>query len=52
MAKTDLASVGFEFAGDAPEIFNNPDDDRKNVWYETGLQGKTTTFVQKYRNSE
>jgi predicted methyltransferase len=51
-AKADMASVGFEFAGDAPEIFNNPDDDRKNVWYETGLQGKTTTFVQKYRNSE
>jgi predicted methyltransferase len=52
MAKTDLASVGFEFAGDAPEIFNNPDDDRKNVWFETDLRGKTTTFVQKYRKPE
>ena len=52
MAKADIAGVGFEFAGDAPEIFNNPDDDRKNVWFKTGLQGKTTTFVQKYRKSE
>jgi len=52
MAKADMAGVGLEFVGDAPEIFHNPDDDRKNVWYETGLQGKTTTFVQKYRKSE
>lgn len=52
MAKTDIAGVGFEFVGDAPEIFHNPDDDRKNVWFETGLQGKTTTFVQKYRKPE
>ncbi len=52
MAKADIAGVGFEFVGDAPEIFHNPDDDRKNVWFETGLQGKTTTFVQKYRKPE
>lgn len=52
MAKADIAGVGFEFAGDAPEIFHNPDDDRKNTWFETGLQGNTTTFVQKYRKPE
>ena len=52
MAKADIAGVGFEFVGDAPEIFHNPDDDRKNVWFKTGLQGKTTTFVQKYSKSE
>ena len=52
MAKADIAGVGFEFVGEAPEIFHNPDDDRKNVWFETGLQGKTTTFVQKYRKSD
>lgn len=52
MAKADLTGIGFEFAGDAPEIFHNPDDDRKNVWFETGLQGKTTTFVQKYRKPD
>ncbi len=43
---------GFEFAGEAPQIFHNPDDDRKNTWFDTGLRGKTTTFVQKYRKSE
>ena len=52
MAKADIAGVGFEFVGEAPEIFHNPDDDRKNVRFETGLRGKTTTFVQKYRKSE
>jgi len=52
MAKADIAGVGFEFAGDAPDIFHNPDDDRKNIWFETGLQGKTTTFVQKYRKPD
>ena len=48
-AKADITGVGFEFAGEAPEIFMNPDDDLKNVWFETGLSGKTTTFVHKYR---
>lgn len=48
-AKADMAGAGFEFAGEAPEIFRNPEDDLMNVWYETGLSGKTTTFVQKYR---
>ena len=52
MAKADIAGVGFEFAGDAPDIFNNPDDDRKNAWNKTGLRGKTTSFVQKYRKPE
>jgi len=48
-AKADITGVGFEFAGEAPEIFNNADDDLMNVWFETGLSGKTTTFVHKYR---
>jgi len=52
MAKSDVASVGFEFVTDAPEIFFNPDDDLRNVWFDTGLQGKTTTFVHKYRKPE
>jgi predicted methyltransferase len=47
-AKEDITGVGFEFVDDAPEIFSNPDDDLMNKWYETGLSGKTTTFVQKY----
>jgi predicted methyltransferase len=52
MAKADIAGVGFEFVGDAPEIFVNPDDNRKNAWNKTGLRGKTTSFVQKYRKPE
>lgn len=51
-AKADITGVGFEFAGDAPDIFMNPDDDTRNVWYETGLSGKTTTFVHKYRKPD
>jgi predicted methyltransferase len=51
-AKTDIAGVGFEFVGDAPEIFHNPDDDLMNKWYEVDLAGKTTTFVQKYQKPE
>ena len=48
-AKADITGVGFEFADEAPDLFKNPDDDLQNVWYETGLTGKTTTFVHKYR---
>jgi len=48
-AKADITGAGFEFAGDAPQIFMNPEDDLKNVWFETGLAGNTTTFVHKYR---
>lgn len=48
-AKADITGVGFEFAGEAPEIFMNPDDDLMNVWFDTGLSGKTTTFVHKYQ---
>jgi len=49
MARADITGMGFEFAGEAPEIFHNPDDDLKNKWSETGLRGNTTTFVHKYR---
>jgi len=48
-AKADVTSVGFEFADEAPELYMNPDDDLRNVWFDTGLSGKTTTFVHKYR---
>jgi predicted methyltransferase len=52
MAKSDLTALGWEFVADAPEIFFNPDDDLRNVWFEEGLQGKTTTFVHKYRSPD
>ena len=48
-AKADITGGGFEFADEAPDLFKNPDDDLQNVWYETGLSGKTTTFIHKYR---
>ena len=48
-AKADITGAGFEFAGDAPELYFNPEDDLQNIWYETGLSGKTTTFVHKYQ---
>jgi predicted methyltransferase len=48
-AREDAASAGFEFAGEAPQIFNNPDDDEMNMWGEAGLRGKTTSIVHKYR---
>jgi predicted methyltransferase len=51
-AKADITGAGFEFAGDAPEIFSNPDDDLMNKWFEVDLAGKTTTFVQKYRKPD
>ncbi len=45
--KADVTSAGFVFDGSA-DIHVNPDDDLKNVWYETGLQGKTTRMVHRY----
>ncbi len=51
-AKADVTGVGFEFAGEAPELYMNPDDDLMNNWSQTGLRGKTTTFVHKYRKPD
>lgn len=48
-AKADITGSGFEFADEAPALYMNPDDDLMNVWFDTGLSGKTTTFVHKYR---
>jgi predicted methyltransferase len=45
--KADVTSAGFVFDG-ATDIHVNPDDDLKNVWYEAGLQGKTTRMVHRY----
>lgn len=48
MAKADITGAGFEFDGSS-DIFTNPDDDERNFWRPTGLSGKTTRFVQRYR---
>lgn len=50
--KADVTSAGFDFAGSADEIHNNPEDDLKNVWFETGMRGKTTRLVHKYVKPE
>jgi len=51
-AIADITGGGFEFANEAPDLYSNPDDNLMNVWFETGLRGKTTTFVHKYRMPE
>jgi len=48
-AKADITGAGFEFASEAPHLYMNPEDDLQNIWFETGLAGKTTTFVHKYK---
>lgn len=47
-AKADITGAGFTFAGEAADIYQNPEDDLKNAWSQTGLAGKTTSFVHKY----
>ncbi len=51
-AKADITGVGFEFADEAPDLYVNPEDDKMNIWFETGLSGKTNTFVHKYRKPD
>jgi hypothetical protein len=52
MAKSCLDACGCEYAADGPGIFDDPDDNLRNVLFEAGLQGKTTTFVHNYRTPE
>lgn len=47
--KADVTSAGFAFDGSADKIHFNPDDDLKNNWTQTGLRGKTTRLVHRYR---
>lgn len=47
--KADVTSAGFVFDGSAEKIHYNPDDDLKNNWTETGLRGKTTRLVHRYK---
>lgn len=51
-AQADITSTGFDFAGEAPDIFYNPEDDLMNNWNQTGMRGKTTSFVHKYRKPD
>ena len=46
--KADVTSVGFKYDGNG-EIHVNPDDDLKNNFFESGLRGKTTRMVHRYK---
>ncbi|NNL88849.1 MAG: class I SAM-dependent methyltransferase [Marinicaulis sp.] len=48
--KADVTAAGFVIDGSAEKIHANPDDDEKNVWFDTGLRGKTTRLVHRYKN--
>lgn len=50
--RADVTAAGFTFDGSAPEVHNNPDDDEKNVWYESGLRWKTTRLVHRYKSPD
>ena len=51
MAKADLTSVGFVFDEES-DIHTYPEDNKQNVWYETGLRGKTNRLVHRYKSPE
>ena len=48
VAKADMAAAGFVFDGDS-DMFTNADDDERNYWRESGMSGKTTRIVHRYR---
>lgn len=48
----DVTSAGFVLDGSNDEIHNNPGDDLKNVWFDTGLRGKTTRLVHRYKSPD
>ncbi len=48
----DVTSAGFVLDGSNDEIHNNPDDDLQNVWFDTGLRGKTTRLVHRYKSPD
>ncbi len=48
----DVTSAGFILDSSADDIHNNPDDDLQNVWFDTGLRGKTTRLVHRYKSPD
>ena len=48
----DVTSAGFTLDGSNEEIHNNPSDDQENTWFETGLRGKTTRLVHRYKSPD
>ena len=48
----DVTSAGFVLDASNDEIHNNPDDDLQNTWFDTGLRGKTTRLVHRYKSPD
>ncbi|MCH8863067.1 MAG: class I SAM-dependent methyltransferase [Proteobacteria bacterium] len=48
VARADMAAAGFAFDG-ASDMFTNAEDDQRNYWRESGMSGKTTRIVHRYR---
>ena len=48
----DVTSAGFTLDGSNDKIHKNPDDDLTNTWFETGLRGKTTRLVHRYKSPD
>lgn len=51
VVKADMAAAGFAFDGES-DMFTNAGDDERNYWRESGLLGKTTRLVQRYKKPE
>lgn len=48
----DVTSAGFTLDGSNDKIHKNADDDLQNTWFETGLRGKTTRLVHRYKSPD
>ncbi len=48
----DVTSAGFTLDASNDAIHNNPGDDEQNVWFDTGLRGKTTRLVHRYKSPD
>ncbi len=48
----DVTSAGFTLDGSNDKIHKNADDDLMNTWFETGLRGKTTRLVHRYKSPD
>lgn len=51
VARADMAAAGFAFDGES-DMFTNAGDDERNYWRESGMLGKTTRIVHRYRKPE
>ncbi len=48
----DVTSAGFTLDASNDKIHKNADDDEQNTWFDTGLRGKTTRLVHRYKSPD